>query len=171
MLMPCKAAHAPPITLVHQIAPNLADDNNLLSDNRSGVTTSIVTECTSLNFLAVDDDAAPPEYINMQPNTPGNSETSPMTSWKPFAPDESSRFLPSTSTQGLNPSPRISMTYQLQSEDPLQESDLCAKIFGVNTSRRQSNGKLLSRCSVLPRLYQQTLKSSSLSVTHAKKCL
>jgi len=78
MLMPCKAAHAPPITLVHQIAPNLADDNNLLSDNRSGVTTSIVTECTSLNFLAVDDDAAPPEYINMQPTISGNSDMSQM---------------------------------------------------------------------------------------------
>ncbi len=62
-------------------------------------------------------------------------------SWQPFTPDEYKRFLALYIYQGLDPSPRISMKFKPQSEDPLQGSDLCSKIFGVNALTRHKRWK------------------------------
>jgi hypothetical protein len=62
-------------------------------------------------------------------------------SWKPFTPDEYKRFIALYIYQGLNPSPRVSMKFKSQVEDPLQGSDLCSKIFGVNGALRHKQWK------------------------------
>jgi hypothetical protein len=65
------------------------------------------------------------------------------------SPDEYKRFLALYVYQGLNPSPRISMKFKPQSEDPLQGSDLCSKIFGVNALARhqQWDAFVMLQCS------------------------
>jgi len=62
-------------------------------------------------------------------------------SWKPFDIDEYNRFIALYIFQGLNPSPRISMKFNSQVEDPLQGSDLCSKIFGSNANVRHKMWK------------------------------
>jgi hypothetical protein len=62
-------------------------------------------------------------------------------SWKPFDIDEYKWFIALYIFQGLNPSPQVSMKFCSQFEDPLQGSDLCSKIFGVNTNVRHKMWK------------------------------
>jgi hypothetical protein len=73
-------------------------------------------------------------------------------SYTPFKPDEYKNFIALYIYQGLNPSPRVSMKFRSQVEDPLQGSDLCSKVFGISGERRHKEWKALAtlQCSTKP---------------------
>jgi hypothetical protein len=62
-------------------------------------------------------------------------------SFKPFTPEEYKQFMALYIFQGLCPSPRISMKFVPQSEDPIQGNDLCFKIFGRRGKERHKEWK------------------------------
>jgi hypothetical protein len=62
-------------------------------------------------------------------------------SFKPFLPDEYQQFIALYIFQGLCPSPRISMKFTPQSEDPIQGNDMRFKIFGRRGKERHKEWK------------------------------
>jgi hypothetical protein len=59
----------------------------------------------------------------------------------PFTPQEIRRFVALYILQGLSPSPQIKMKFLSQSMDPINGSDLCYRVFGLNASKRHKEFK------------------------------
>jgi hypothetical protein len=61
--------------------------------------------------------------------------------WKPFSVSEVKKFIGLYIFQGLSPSPQLKMKFKLQSVDPINGSDLCSSVFGLNAEKRHKQFK------------------------------
>jgi hypothetical protein len=80
-------------------------------------------------------------YTNLRATTCNAGTPSLYPTWTRFEPQEFQKFIALYIHQGLNPSPQVSMKFRPASDDPIQGSDLCAKVFGRDAKRRHQQWK------------------------------
>ena len=78
--------------------------------------------------------------------------------WKEFTTLEIRRFVGLYVLDGVCPSPRVSMKFRPQSEDPVNGNDLCNEMFGSNADNRLKMFKCFFACQD-PRLSTPSKKS------------